>query len=178
MTQIGCPRNLVVTESSGFFYFRTSELPSEFALNSAEFHGNPKGGISPNTALFQVQNSEFLRLPRGRLTWSCASSRRRQRITLESLRLNLRLKRLILELQRLTMKPRYFTLEIWRLTLEVWKVILQPWRPSWSHGGLSGAMKAHSGAIEAHPVAIETRPVAIQAPPGATDAQQQQCGLP
>ncbi len=45
-----------------FFYFRTAELPSELALNSAEFQGLSKEFqvIPQNSAVFQIRNSEFL----------------------------------------------------------------------------------------------------------------------
>jgi hypothetical protein len=46
--------------SAGTFYYRTSKPPSELTLNSAEFHGIPKGRVPRNSAVFRVRNSEFL----------------------------------------------------------------------------------------------------------------------
>ncbi len=44
----------LIWNSAGIFYFRTSKLPSEMALNSAEFHGILKGRVSRNSAKFRI----------------------------------------------------------------------------------------------------------------------------
>ncbi len=52
---VKCPQN-----SAEIFHFHTIELPSKLALTSAEDHGVPKGRFSRNSAVFHVQNFEFL----------------------------------------------------------------------------------------------------------------------